>query len=412
VELIEKSGGDLRSTTARSRERSLYAVSAAVVGWTLEAYEFFVVVFIVDTLARDFQVAKASIIMTFAATLAMRPVGALCFGVLADRYGRRKPLLAIGAYFSVIALLSGAAVNYPMFLVLRALYGIGMGGFWGVGASLALETAPSRWRGILSGVIQAGYPLGYLLAAVMARLILPVWGWRPMCWAAIVPAILTMLLIHKSHESQVWNVRHKVNISAIVYELWAHRQTFAYVVIALTLMVGLSHGTQDLYPDFLKTEHGVTSNLVAEVAMIYSVGAILGAIFAGQSSEFLGRRRTIGVALLTCVLAIPTWVFGRTLTTLAVGAFIMQVGVSGAWGVIPAHLNELAPDGVRALFGGLAYQFGVLLGSLSGSIEYSLKNHCGYEWALAIFESFTIAALMIVFWVGPEKKGRKFLYND
>ena len=205
----------------------------------MEAHEYFVVVFIVDTLAKEFRVPKDDIIATFVATLAMRPIGALLFGLIADRYGRRKPLLAIGAYFSVIAFLSGLAANYPMLLVLRALYGIDMSGFWGVGASLALETAPRRSRGILSGLIQAGYPLGYLFAAVMARLILPVWRWRPMCWAGILPATVALFLIHKSQESQAWSQRHAANLRIIVHGLWEHRRSFAYVVIALTLMVGL-----------------------------------------------------------------------------------------------------------------------------------------------------------------------------
>lgn len=412
MDLTRKALCEVKGKDVPVRKPYRYAVSAAILGWTLEAYEYFVVVFIVDALAREFHVPKGAIITTFVATLAMRPVGALLFGMFADRYGRRKPLLGIAIYFLVITALSGAATNYPMFLILRALYGIGMGGFWGVGASLALETAPNRWRGILSGLIQAGYPLGYLLAAIMARLVLPVWGWRPMCWAGILPTILTMLLIYGSQESQAWDRRSRPKMREIVRQLWGHRRGFAYVVIALTLMVGLSHGTQDLYPDFLKTARGVSSNLVAEVAMIYSVGAILGAIVVGQGSELFGRRRTIIGALAICVLAMPAWAFGKTLPALAAGAFLMQVGVSGAWGVIPAHLSELAPDGVRALFGGLAYQFGVLFGSPAGSVEYSLKNGYGYGWALAIFETITIAFLAIVFWWGPENKGRKFSTDD
>lgn len=412
MDLTGKALREVKGIDVPVRKPYRCAVSAAILGWTLEAYEYFVVVFIVDALAREFHVPKGAIITTFVATLAMRPVGALLFGMLADRYGRRKPLLGIAIYFLVIAALSGVAINYPMFLVLRALYGIGMGGFWGVGASLALETAPNRWRGILSGLIQAGYPLGYLLAAIMARLILPVWGWRPMCWAGILPTIITMLLIYGSQESQAWDPGRRPNLREIIRQLWGHRRGFAYVVIALTLMVGLSHGTQDLYPDFLKTARGVSSNLVAEVAMIYSVGAILGAIAVGQGSELFGRRRTIIGALVICVLAMPAWAFGKTLPALAAGAFLMQVGVSGAWGVIPAHLSELAPDGVRALFGGLAYQFGVLFGSPAGSVEYSLKNGYGYGWALAIFETITIAFLAVVFWWGPENKGRKFSGND
>lgn len=384
-----------------------YGASAAILGWTLEAYEYFVVVFIVDALSRDFRVSKEAIIGTFIATLATRPVGALLFGMLADRYGRRKPLLLIGACFLVLALLSGACRNYPTFLGLRGLYGIGMGGFWGVAASLALETTASRWRGVLSGIIQAGYPLGYLLAAVSARLLLPVWGWRSMYWVGAVPAIVTIFLIYRAPESKNGKSHH-IHLSDIVRELWKQRLSFGYLVAALTLMVGLSHGTQDLYPDFLKTEHGVSSNLAADVAMLYSVAAVVGAVFVGHCSEFFGRRKTIIAALGTCVLAMPAWAFGNSLFVLAAGAFVMQIGVSGAWGVMPAHLIELAPNTTRALFGGLAYQFGVLLGSPTSSVEYALKTRSGYGAALAGFETIVIIALVFAFWFGPESKGKVF----
>lgn len=337
----------------------------------------------------------------------MRTLGALLFGAFADRYGRRKPLFFIGASFFVLAILGGVCHSYVTFLCVRGLYGSGMEGFWGVAASLALESTASRWRGVLSGIIQAGYPLGYLVAAITARLLLPIWGWRPMYWAGAVPAILTMFLIYRAHESSKQK-SDPARLNVIVRELWKQRLSFSYLVVAITLMVGLSHGTQDLYPDFLKTEHGFSSNLVADIAMLYSVAAVLGAVFVGYCSEFFGRRRTIIAALAACVLAIPAWAFGKSLFVLAVGAFVMQLGVSGAWGVIPAHLIELAPNTVRALFGGLAYQFGVLFGSPTGSVEYSLKTRSGYGVALAGFESIVIAALVIAFWFGPENKGKIF----
>ncbi len=385
-----------------------YAVSAGILGWTLDAFDFFVVVFLVDVLAAHFQVGKSSIVLTLGATLAMRPVGALLFGTLADRYGRRKPLMAVVAYFSVIEVLSGLAPSYAIFLVLRLLYGIGMGGFWGVGASLTLESASSRWRGLFSGLLQGGYPLGYLLAAVAARLILPAWGWRAMFWAGLVPGIITMLVAYKSPESRAWKQHQVKSVSGILRVVWDHRKSFAYLVLMLTLMIGLSHGTQDLYPDFLKTAHHISPNVVAYLAMFYNVGALLGTISVGHTSEKLGRRKSIILSLTLCLLVIPLWAFGHSLTILAIGAFLMQVGVQGAWGVIPAHLNELSPDAVRSLFPGFVYQLGVLFGSPTNSIEYALRDRVGYQWALTLFEGCTIIGLMLVFALGPERKGRIF----
>ena len=385
-----------------------YAISAGILGWTLDAFDFFVVVFLVDTLATHFQVGKSSIVLTIGATLAMRPVGALLFGMMADRYGRRRPLLAVVAYFSLIEVLSGLALNYPMFLLLRLLYGIGMGGFWGVGASLTLESAPTRWRGFLSGLLQGGYPLGYLLAAIAARLILPAWGWRAMFWAGLVPGVVTMLVAYKSPESAAWKQHLVPSIRGLVSVVWGHRASFAYLVLTLTLMTGLSHGTQDLYPDFLKTAHHISPNVVAYLAMFYNVGALLGTIFVGHTSERLGRRTSIICALSLCALVIPLWAFGHSLKILALGAFLMQVGVQGAWGVMPAHLNELSPDAVRSLFPGFVYQLGVLFGSPTNTIEYALRDRIGYQWALTVFEGCTILALVIVFALGPERKGKSF----
>src|ERR1700682_870256 len=318
-----------------------YAVASGILGWTLDAFDFFVVVFLVDTLATHFQVGKSSIVLTLGATLAMRPVGALLFGMMADRYGRRKPLMAVVAYFSVIEVLSGLALNYPMFLILRLLYGIGMGGFWGVGASLTLESAPTRWRGLFSGLLQGGYPLGYLLAAVAARLILPAWGWRAMFWAGLVPAAITIFVAYLSPESAAWKQHRVPSISGLSRVVWEHRKSFAYLVLTLTFMTCLSHGTQDLYADFLKTAHHMSPTVVAYLAMFYNVGALLGTIGGGLAFDRLGRRARRLFLCRLCALVIPLWAFGHSLAVLTVGAFLMQVGVQGAWGVILAHLYEL-----------------------------------------------------------------------
>jgi SHS family lactate transporter-like MFS transporter len=405
--VFDTSAGHSIATVPNPKGRG-YAVGAGILGWTLDAFDFFVVVFLVDILTEHFAVSKGRIVLTLGATLAMRPLGALLFGMLADRFGRRRPLMAVVLYFSLIEILSGLALNYPMFFILRALYGIGMGGFWGVGASLTLESAPTRWRGLLSGLLQGGYPLGYLLAAVAARALLPMWGWRSMFWAGVIPAMVTLFMAYKAPESEAWKQHLVPSIRGITEVVWAHRNSLVYLVFTLTLMIGLSHGTQDLYPDFLKTEHNISANYVADIAMIYNLGAILGTISVGHFSERLGRRWGIIASLALCLLVIPAWAFGHSLAMLTVGAFLMQLGVQGAWGVIPAHLNELSPDAVRSLFPGFVYQLGVLFGSPTNSIEYALRDRVGYRWALAGFEGFTILALIVVFALGPEKKGKSF----
>ena len=263
----------------------------------MDAFDFFVVVFLVDTLAERFGVTKKDIIWTITATLAMRPIGAVIFGLLADRYGRRIPLMVNLVFFSIVEVLCGFAPNYATFLVLRALFGIGMGGEWGVGASLAMESAPRKWRGMLSGILQSGYSIGYLLAAVAARLVLPTWGWRAMFWVGGLPALLAFYIRWHVPESEAWKQHRAPTIAAIGKTVRQFVPRLVYLVALMTMMMFLSHGTQDLYPDFLKIAHGIPAKTVALVAILYNVGAVLGAIGFGHASERVGRRYSMVAAL-------------------------------------------------------------------------------------------------------------------
>src|ERR1041385_1616561 len=390
---------------------SRHAVAAGFLGWTLDAFDFFVVVFLFDTLAHQFGVTKREIVLTTTttATLAMRPVGALLFGLLSDRYGRRIPLMANIIYFSIIELACGFAPNFTVFLVLRALFGIGMGGEWGVGASLAMEAAPTRLRGVLSGILQSGYSIGYLLAAVAARFLLPVAGWRWMFWIGALPALLALYIRAKVPESEAWK-QHRVASTGQVLRVAAGQwRRFLYLVLLMTFMMFLSHGTQDLYPDFLQEVHKVSAAGSANIAMIYNVGAVVGAVLFGMLSQAAGRRKGMLAALALSLLAIPVWAFSGSVTALVVGAFVMQMGVQGAWGVIPVHLNELSADAARGLMPGLAYQLGILFASPTNSMEFALHHRFGYQWALAGFEIVTIVALAILLLSGSEAHNREFL---
>src|SRR5438477_12807284 len=391
------------------RSGTHHAVLAGFLGWTLDAFDFFIVVFLFDTLAHQFGVTKKEIVLTTTATLAMRPAGALLFGLLADRYGRRIPLMANVIYFSIIELLCGFSPNFTVFLILRALFGVGMGGEWGVGASLAMEAAPVRWRGILSGILQSGYSIGYLLAAIAARFLLPVWGWRPMFWIGALPALLALYIRTKVPESEAWK-QHRAASTVEVLRLVAGQwRRFLYLVLLMMFMMFLSHGTQDLYPDFLQEVHKVSAVGRANIAMIYNVGAVVGAILFGFLSQAAGRRKWMLAVLAVWLLVIPIWAFSGSITMLIVGAFIMQMGVQGAWGVIPVHLSELSADAVRGLMPGLAYQLGILFASPTNSVEYALRHRFGYQWALAGFEIVTIVALAVMLLSGTEAHGREFV---
>jgi SHS family lactate transporter-like MFS transporter len=396
-------------SVAVEKPRTRHALLAGFLGWTLDAFDFFVIVFLYDTLAQQFGVTKKAIVFTTVATLALRPVGALVFGLLADRFGRRVPLMCNVIYFSIIELLCGFAPSYKIFLVLRALFGIGMGGEWGVGASLAMEAAPPKWRGILSGILQSGYSIGYLLAAIAARVVLPTLGWRWMFWLGALPALLALYIRTKVPESEAWK-QHRVETTRRVLRIAAQQwKRFLYLAVLMTFMMFLSHGTQDLYPDFLKEIHKIPAPRVADIAMAYNVAAVIGAIIFGALSQRWGRRKGMMAALALALVVIPMWAFGHGLPTVIVGAVLIQMGVQGAWGVIPVHLNELAADAARGLMPGLAYQLGILFASPTNTIEYALREHFGYGWALASFEVVTILSLALLLWVGAEEHGRSFV---
>lgn len=405
-------------TTNEETPRWQLAVGSGVLGWVLDAFDFFVVIFLFDTLAARFHVGKADIVYTLTLTLAMRPVGALFFGTLADRYGRKRPLIFCVLFFSTVTILCGFSPSYIFFLTMRGLYGIGMGGYWGIGASYAMESAPRRWRGVLSGVMQSGYPFGYLLAAVAMQVVVPIFGWRSMFVVGSGVTVLIVLFTLLAPESESWKLHRQPSLRKIFGTLFEHIGIFAYLLLVMAVMTSLSHGTQDLYPDFLKSIPGLAQrkilgmNVLFGLPVIYNIGAILGALFFGHISEKIGRRRSIVLALGVSFLSIPAWAFGSSLLALVLGSYFMQTGVQGAFGVIPAHLNELSPHAVRSLFPGFVYQLGVLIASPAVSFEYALRNHLGYPWALTSFEACVIIALCLIFTFGPERLGRNFRLSD
>jgi len=395
-----------RSSTARPAPRWQLAVTSGILGWILDAYYFFILIFLVDTLAAKFGVGKAAIVWSITVTLATRPLGALLLGGLADRYGRRGPLIACVLFFSIVSAMTPFAPGYHSFLILRALYGVGMGGYWGIGASLVIESSPARSRGLFSGILQAGYTLGYLLAAAAMLLVVPRFGWQWSFLGGLLLAAAIAVITVLAPEPQAWKKNKLGGSGDILRTLRRHKGEFAYLVLLMTAITCFSHGSQDLYPDFLQTVHRLKSEAVSNLAIFYNVGAILGALAIGYLSQEIGRRRSIMLALGVALLALPAWAFGASVAMLATGAFIMQFGVQGAFGVIPAHLNELSPPSVRSLFPGVVYQLGTLISAPSVGLEYALRRPLGYGGAMAAFEAATIVALFLICGLGPERKDR------
>ena len=385
-----------------------HAIAASFLGWMLDAFDFFLVVMTLTAIAKDFGRPDRDLALSLTVTLAFRPVGAFIFGLMADRYGRRVPLMINLVFYSLIEVATGFAQTFGTFLVLRALFGIGMGGEWGVGASLAMEKAPTERRGILSGLLQEGYACGYLLAALAYAVVFPRWGWRPLFFIGGLPALLAIYVRMGVKESEVWERTKHESWGALGRGIISHWKLFFYLVLLMTMMNFISHGTQDMYPTFLQRDWGFTPARRANLTAFSMVGAVSGGIIFGYISDRIGRRRAIVIALLLAVLAIPIWAHAPSLAVLVAGAFIMQFMVQGAWGVIPAHITELSPDSVRGFLPGFAYQCGVMIAGSVTYLEAVIAERTTYANSMAITAGTVFIGGAIVAWLGRERRGMVF----
>ena len=383
-------------------------VAAGFLGWMLDAFDFFLVVMTLTAIAKDFGKSDAAIALSLTVTLLFRPVGAFIFGLLADRYGRKIPLMVDLVFYSIVEVLSGLAPNYTTFLILRALFGIGMGAEWGVGASLVMEKVPARLRGVMSGLLQQGYAAGYLLAALAYLLVFPHWGWRPLFFIGGLPALLALFVRARVHESEVWRETRHETWSHLGRAIAGHWKLFLYIVALMAMMNMVSHGTQDMYPTFLERDWHLGPTMRAAITAFSQVGALVGGVLCGLYSDRLGRRRTIGLALAGAVITIPLWAFAPAAPLLWVGAFIMQFFVQGAWGVIPAHINELAPDGVRGFLPGFAYQCGVAIASQIPHVQALFAARASYAVTMALSAALVFSVGAVVALAGPERRGVAF----
>jgi SHS family lactate transporter-like MFS transporter len=384
------------------------ALTASFLGWTLDAFDFFLVTFCLTAIGKEFHKSDSAIALSITATLAFRPVGAFIFGLLADRYGRRLPLMIDLVFYSVIEVATGLAPNYTTFLILRALFGIGMGGEWGVGASLAMEKVPPRLRGLLSGLLQEGYAAGNLLAAICYFFLFQRWGWRPLFFLGGIPALLALFVRFRVKESEVWQKSRAESWSGLGKAITSHWKLFIYLMLLMTMMNFTSHGTQDMYPTFLERQWHFGPAQRSVITGISMIGAILGGIVFGMWSDRIGRRRAMIAALVGGILLVPLWAFAPSTALLVLGAFLIQFMVQGAWGVIPAHLSELSPDSVRGFMPGFAYQCGVLVASSVVYIEAVFAKRLSYSTAMALTAVTVFALAAIMTGIGKEHKGTVF----
>ena len=384
-----------------------HAFFASLAGWSLDAFDFFIFVFCLRSISAEFHTDVKSVAEGIFLTLAFRPVGALVFGWLAEKYGRRPILMINIISFSAVEFASAFAPNLTTLLMLRALFGFAMGGEWGVGAALALETLPAKGRGFFSGLLQEGYVIGYLLASVVFAYAFVHVGWRGMFIIGAAPALLVLYIRIGVQESPAWlagAAPHHASAAAIWGAVKNYFPTFGYLVLLMACFNAFSHGSQDLYPTFLQSQHGFSPEATGHIAIVMNLGALAGGISFGALSERIGRKRAIMLAAVLALPMIPLWAYSETAVMLAVGGFLMQFMVQGAWGIVPAHLNELSPPSVRAILPGFAYQLGNLAMSKMGPFQAGIAESHGGNYAYIL--SWTLAvvgiALILVTAFGPE----------
>jgi SHS family lactate transporter-like MFS transporter len=386
------------------------AIWASYLGWTLDAFDYFLLVFMLKAIAAEFGTDITEVATAIFWTLAARPIGAFCFGWLAEHFGRRPVLMADIILFSLLEFASRFAPSLTSLLILRFLFGIAMGGEWGLGASLVMESIPAKLRGPVSGLLQSGYPSGYFVASLVYFLLFDTIGWRGMFMVGVAPALLVLLIRIHVKESPVFEAQHARTRAKPIAELFRYWKIALYMIVLMAAFNAFSHGTQDLHPTFLQQQHHFDTHTTGTLTAIMNVGAIVGGIAFGIWSEKAGRRRTIIVASLLALPVIPSWAFTSTPLLLGIGAFLMQVAVQGAWGIVPVHLNELSPPAARALFPGFAYQLGNLITSRNAVFQSRIAESHGNNYGLALAIFGAAMALLIAVWtaLGPERKNADF----
>jgi MFS transporter, SHS family, lactate transporter len=392
---------------------------AALLGWTMDAFDYFLVVLVYADIAKTFHHTKAEVAFLTTATLLMRPVGALLFGLWADRVGRRLPLMVDVIFYSTVGFLCAFAPNFTVLVILRLLYGIGMGGEWGLGAALAMEKVPAERRGFFSGLLQEGYAFGYLLATVASLLVMD-WlelSWRWLFGLSVIPALVSLIIRYRVKESEVWEaeqsrmrltqtrIRDLVRSPAIV-------RRFVYLVLLMAAFNWMSHGTQDVYPTFLAATHNAGAALshttAKSIAVMYNVGAIIGGLLFGSLSQRFGRRYTVVFCALLGLPIVPLFAYSHTAGMLCLGSFLMQFAVQGAWGVIPAHLTEMSPDAIRGFYPGVSYQLGNVIAAFNLPIQEHLAETHGYPFALAATIVPVLIAVVVLTAIGKDATGIQF----
>jgi SHS family lactate transporter-like MFS transporter len=379
----------LRGWTKEQR----HTVLAAYLGWTLDAFDFFLLIFLLSDVANAFDTSIKAVTYAITLTLALRPVGAFIFGRLADRYGRKPVMMIDVMLYAGLGFLTAFSWNFTAFLIIRALFGIAMGGEWGIGASLTMESIPAKSRGLVSGLLQAGYPSGLLLASAVYWVVYPLIGWRGMFMVGLVPALLVLYIRRHVKESPGFHKARAKAAPSTLAVLKEHWRLALYAMLFMMAMNFFSHGTQDMYKTMLQSGHGLSHNWISGINLIAAVGAIFGGLVFGALSQRIGRRRALVLGAVLALPVIPFWAFSPNPWVLGAAGFVMQFMVQGCWGIVPAHLNEISPAEARGTFPGVVYQLGNFLAAYNATMQAQIQQ--SYDSYGGALNSYGVALALV-----------------
>lgn len=405
---------------SRDQWRAFWAV---FLGWLVDAFDFNMLAFVLLDIQRSFSIDRALAGALGTVTLAMRLVGSGCAGVLADRYGRKLPLMLSVLWLSLFAALSGFSTSYAVLFALRALFGLGMGGEWAAGMPLVLEHWPARYRGLVSGLLQGGWYWGYLIAAMVFQYLYPLFagapdlGWRAMLWAALVPALLAVWIRRRVKESPLWLEHRQAQAAAGAsrgptrLSLWRifDREllgTTVQTAAVISAFMCFYYSVNFWYPTLLREAGRPTLPYLAA----FNFGAIAGTALCGRLSETrLGRRGAATTGIVLAIAALPLYLQTRDAVLLFVGALLLGMCGAGIWGVAPAYTSERFPTAVRGVGPGFCYHVGAVVGALMPWLLGAMQDH-GVPITSAIRRAMLAAGLaaVVCLWLGPETRGRAF----
>ncbi|KAH0497815.1 hypothetical protein TgHK011_005099 [Trichoderma gracile] len=397
--------------------------------WTADAFDFHALSIQTVKLSKYYGRSKTDITTAITLTLLLRSVGAAVFGLAGDKWGRKWPMVFNMLVLGALQIATIYSTKFTTFLAVRSMFGLFMGGVYGNAIAMALEQCPSNARGLMSGILQQGYSMGYVLAACAN---LGVGGatdsWKTVFWIGAGLSIGVGLLRILFPESQQFLEAKKAGKKASSPgSFWRETRTMlakewkmcVYCVILMTWFNYYSHTSQDSYTTFMLEQKMLDNAGASRASILMKAGAVVGGTIIGYISQFVGRRRTMMVAALMSALLIPAWILPEGERALSATGFFMQFFVQGAWGVIPIHLNELSPPAFRSSFPGVTYQVGNMISSPSAQIVNAIsekmfvtvkggKKAEAYGPTMGIATAIIATGIFVTVMFGPERRGRNF----